>query len=146
MDLKYIGANIRARRKELGLTIIDVQRATGISNGNLSGIETGKSAPSAHAIISLAKVLKCSTDYLLLNNACSDYSRLNNLSQEETILLERFNSLDPSGQMDLLDYAQYKQFQNFKKSGDPPPNEKEPCPNKETYSHLNPRNSNDIIA
>lgn len=147
MDLKYIGENIRKRRKELGLTIIDVHIATGISNGNLSGIENGKSAPSAQAIIALAKVLKCSTDYLLLDNFAQENSTLNeSLSNNESILLERFNSLDTAGQEDLLDYAQYKVFQRFKSSDDSSQKNKEKNKIQGKYIPLNQENSGDIIA
>lgn len=147
MDLKYIGENIRRRRKELGLTIIDIHTATGISNGNLSGIETGKSAPSAQAIIALAKVLKCSTDYLLLDNSMHENPTSNvSLSNNESILLERFNSLDTAGQEDLLDYAQYKVFQQFKNSSASLPNNKDKNKIQGKYITLDPENSDDIIA
>lgn len=147
MDLKYVGENIRRRRKELGLTIVDIHNATGISNGNLSGIETGKSAPSAQAIIALSKVLKCSTDYLLLDNFIQERTNLDHsLSDKETTLLERFNSLDAEGQEDLLNYAQYKTFQNFKNSCHSLPDKKEGNKTKGKYTPLDPENSDNIIA
>lgn len=147
MDLKYIGENIRNRRKELGLTIVDVQQATGISNGNLSGIENGKSAPSAQAIIALSKVLQCTTDYLLLDNqSCEIPKSKHPLSDNETILLEYFNSLDISGQLELLDYAQFKMFQNFKNSKDNLSNKEKSNKIQERYSSLDQRNNGNIIA
>lgn len=147
MDLKYIGENIRKRRKELNLTIVEVQRMTGISNGNLSGIENGKSAPSAQAIIALSKVLKCTTDYLLLDKTVQESENLNySLSNNELILLERFNSLDESAQSELLDYAEYKIFQNFKNSNAHLTNEKENNKIQGRYTPLGQKNSSDIIA
>lgn len=117
MNLKHIGENIRKRRKELGLTIMEIKQITGISNGNLSGIENGKSAPSAQAIIALSKALHCSTDYLLLDNQSCNSSIIDNvnLSSNESTFLERFNSLDSEDQIDVLDYLQYKSFQAFKR-------------------------------
>lgn len=147
MDLKYIGNNIRKRRKELGLTIVDVQKATGISNGNLSGIETGKSAPSAQAIIALSKVLKCSTDYLLLDNEAQKYSNLDSeLSADVALLIERFNALDESGRAELLEYAQFKLFQIFQKNNCSESLEKRDIESKQKYIYSTEKNNNDIIA
>lgn len=60
-----IGERIKNRRKELNITQIQIQNATGISSGNMSGIESGKSLPSASALIELSKILNCSIDWIL---------------------------------------------------------------------------------
>lgn len=47
------------------MTQIDIQKATGISSGNLSDIENDKSMPSAAALISLSRELEVSIDWIL---------------------------------------------------------------------------------
>ena len=61
-----IGIRIKDRRKALKLTGAQIKEKTGISTGNLSDIENGRSLPSATAIVQLAQILECSTDYILL--------------------------------------------------------------------------------
>lgn len=65
IDLKDLGNRIKDRRNELGLSQNEVYELTGISTGNLTGIENGKSAPSAKATIKLSEALHCSTDWIL---------------------------------------------------------------------------------
>ena len=52
-----IGREIRARRKQLGLTISELAAAVGLSAGMLSKIETGNISPSLTTLQALAKVL-----------------------------------------------------------------------------------------
>ena len=61
-----IGKRIKNRRRELGLTQIQVYEAIGISSGNLSSIENSKILPSSASLIGLSKILNCTTDFLLL--------------------------------------------------------------------------------
>lgn len=63
---KSIGERIKKLRKSRHITQTQIYELTGISSGNLSGIESGKSLPSASAVIELARVLQCSTDYILI--------------------------------------------------------------------------------
>ena len=62
MENQTIGARIKQRRKELGLTQLQIKQETGISSGNMSDIENGNKLPSTPALISLSKVLNCSID------------------------------------------------------------------------------------
>ena len=68
MDTVESGKRIKNRRLELNLTQSDIKQKTGISTGNLSDIERGRSAPSASALCELSDVLECSVDYILLGN------------------------------------------------------------------------------
>jgi transcriptional regulator with XRE-family HTH domain len=52
-------------RKKVGLSAHDVKRKTGISAGNISGLETGRYLPSTKALISLSKLYGVSTDWIL---------------------------------------------------------------------------------
>lgn len=56
---------LAARRYELGITIRGLKKMTGLQEAIISRIETGKSErPQFHVIISLAKALDLSLDYL----------------------------------------------------------------------------------
>lgn len=52
-----IGSNIKKIRKLKKKTLLDMQKATGISNGSLSNIETGKRNPSMEMLKKIAKAL-----------------------------------------------------------------------------------------
>ena len=54
MNNMEIGTRIKQRRKELGLTQVQIHAKTGISSGNLSLIENGKTLPSSSALINLS--------------------------------------------------------------------------------------------
>ena len=64
-DTTAIGTRIKTRRKELGLTQLDIKAAAGISSGNLSDIENGNRLPAATTLIQLSAVLSCSADWIL---------------------------------------------------------------------------------
>lgn len=65
MENISIGTRIKQRRKELGLTQLQIKQTTGISSGNLSDIENGNKLPSAPALLSLSTILECSIDWIL---------------------------------------------------------------------------------
>lgn len=109
MNNVEIGNRIKQRRKELGLTQVQIYEATGISSGNLSTIENGKSLPSSAALISLSNLLQCTIDYLL--KGASSISEISNFSDiEESIsksatdnkLLNAFHQLDFEDQDEIL--------------------------------------------
>lgn len=52
-----IGTRIKNRRKELGITQVDVKNATGISSGNMSEIENGNRLPSTPTLLQLSTLL-----------------------------------------------------------------------------------------
>lgn len=90
MDMS-IGERIKNRRKELNITQVQIREATGISSGNMSGIESGKSLPSASALIELSKVLNCSIDWMLTGDSPISESII--LSNIEEKLLYGFRTL-----------------------------------------------------
>ena len=51
MESTSIGTRIKQRRKELGLTQVQIKQETGISSGNMSEIENGNKLPSTPALI-----------------------------------------------------------------------------------------------
>lgn len=101
-----IGERIRAKRKELRITQTQIYNKTGISSGNLSGIEAGKSLPSASALIGLSQVLDCSIDWILTGS--SPKSEILTLSVTEDTLLTGFRKLPDQEKDELLDILEIK--------------------------------------
>ncbi len=66
-SLETFGDRVRARRKTLGMTMSDVAKAMGKkSNWMVWAWENGERLdPSSSSVIALARVLHCSTSYLL---------------------------------------------------------------------------------
>lgn len=93
-----IGERIASRRKELGITGRQIKEISGISTGNLSGIEKGSSLPSATALIELSKILDCSIDWILTGETPISEFSINLLSDGEQELLNTYNQLDKRGQ------------------------------------------------
>lgn len=52
-----IGREVKALRTKLGLTVVDLAAATGLSNGMLSKIENGATSPSLTTLQSLSRAL-----------------------------------------------------------------------------------------
>lgn len=104
---EMIGLRIKERRKYLNISGAQIKELAGISTGNLSDIENGKSLPSAMAIIQLSKILQCSTDYILLgkplNSECTDESDIR-VDQ----LIKCFHNMSMPDQDELLMIAQIK--------------------------------------
>lgn len=110
LDMNTIGARIKARRKELGLTQIDIKAAAGISSGNISDIENGNRLPAAATLVQLSLVLHCSVDWILTGNFPVQENMPGSAPQtpEEQTLLYEFRSLSPADQEELLEILQMK--------------------------------------
>ncbi len=61
-----IGASIRTIRKKKGITIARICEDTGLSQGFLSQVETGRTSPSIATLESIARALGVPLPYLLL--------------------------------------------------------------------------------
>jgi len=104
---EMIGLRIKERRKSLNITGAQIKEMSGISTGNLSDIENGKSLPSATAIIQLANILQCSTDYILLGKSLDSESYdLSDIRVDQ--LIHHFNNMSKSDQDELLIIAEMK--------------------------------------
>ena len=113
MDTVELGKRIKNRRLELNLTQSDVKQKTGISTGNLSDIERGRSAPSASALCELSDVLECSVDYILFGKTRNtDKAKLSDISEQLTpvqeLVLSSLLELDPIDQEEILDIIEMK--------------------------------------
>lgn len=104
---EMIGLRIKERRKYLNISGAQIKELTGISTGNLSDIENGKSLPSAMAIIQLSKILKCSTDYILLGRPLnSELIDPSDIRVDQ--LIKNFHNMSALDQDELLMIAQIK--------------------------------------
>jgi transcriptional regulator with XRE-family HTH domain len=63
--LEKFGAYVRQVRNDKGLTMLEVEVITGISEGSISKIENGKKNPALTTIIKLAKGLSVPPSELL---------------------------------------------------------------------------------
>lgn len=107
MEDSSIGARIKQRRKELGLTQMQIKQEIGISSGNMSDIENGNKLPSTPALISLSSILNCSIDWILKGENYDNKAQF--LSNErETLLLNNFRKLPPNDQEELIEILEIK--------------------------------------
>lgn len=107
MENVSIGSRIKQRRKELGLTQVQIKQETGISSGNMSEIENGNKLPSTPALISLSAILDCSIDWMLKGETPNRENAF--LSDErESQLLEGFKELSEDDKNELLEILQMK--------------------------------------
>lgn len=63
--MNTLSTTIRARRKELGLTLDDVAVVVGVTPGALSHVESGRRLPDARNAIAIARALQLDPDTLL---------------------------------------------------------------------------------
>lgn len=107
MENLSIGTRIKQRRKELGLTQVQIKQATGISSGNMSEIENGNKLPSTPALISLSAILDCSIDWMLKGEAPKRENVF--LSDErDAQLLEGFRELSEEDKEELMEILEMK--------------------------------------
>lgn len=107
MEDSSIGSRIKQRRKELGLTQMQIKQEIGISSGNMSDIENGNKLPSTPALISLSAVLNCSIDWILKGENYDNKTQF--LSNErESLLLNNFRKLSINDQEELIEILEIK--------------------------------------
>lgn len=111
--MNEIGTRIRLRRKELNITQTQIHKETGISSGNLSGIESGKVLPSSLALIGLSKALKCSIDWILTGNEFLSETEISNNREME--LISNFRKLTDSDKQEILNIIEYKLYKYVQK-------------------------------
>lgn len=89
-------------QKQSGLTVKALEAATGISNGSFSKWKKGTYAPSAEAVLRLAKYFHVSTDYLFCLSD-SPYPKVEiSLTGKEKILIDAYRAADDMGQLNII--------------------------------------------
>lgn len=109
--METIGERIRKLRKEKGITQTMVKEKTGISSGNMSEIENGRSLPSACALIELSRLFECTTDYILFGESqIVEITTINNDNQDaqEARLLAYYRAISKPEQDELVSIAKMK--------------------------------------
>ncbi len=64
-----VGAQIRRRRRDRGLTLADVSERTGLNVGYLSQVENDKASPSLETLAALAEALDVPITWFLLDSS-----------------------------------------------------------------------------
>lgn len=107
-----IGKRIKDLRRKRHLTQSQIYKTCGISSGNLSSIENGKTLPSSTALIHLATCLQCTTDYILFGKTNTEIPPGDSdlpLSQEEEKLLQAFRQLSDDDKEEISLLLQLKE-------------------------------------
>lgn len=119
MDNK-VGEFIRDNRKELGVTLRELAKETGISFSHLSKIERGEHMPTKETIETIADSLRVDKYELFLLAGHSTDSDMefwrelfNNLNPEWGIDKSEF--VDKNGNSDILKFRNYMVHENFDK-------------------------------
>lgn len=105
-----IGDKIRAFRKLNNLNQVEFAASLGISQGNLSEIEKGKSKPSADTLLALRKTYGLDINFLLGEDASKDSKLVDgwNLSPTEVRLISQFRLLSSSKQKEIIGFLDFK--------------------------------------
>lgn len=103
---------IKDLRGKTDLSQGKLAKAIGVSPGNVSDWEMGKTKPGYNALVSLARFFGVSADYLLeienRDNSSSSVSATNSCEEIECDLLSMFRFLDEQGQEDVIDFVTMK--------------------------------------
>ena len=98
MDYKMIGKNIRARRKELGLTQEKVAEMADVSTSFYSYIENGTRKAGITTFVKLSEELGISLDYIIYGIKDENEE----LDEYETKILFRLKNMDSSKKLFVL--------------------------------------------
>jgi len=112
--LSSFGERLKKRREEKGLSLRQIETATGITNSNLSKIERNKISPSLDAAALISSCLGESLDYLAKGLVI--YDEPDPLINE---LIELFKKLDEVNQYSVKSYTSFLLTQNQNKKRAP---------------------------
>lgn len=83
-----LGERIKERRKQLGYSQYDLSKLTGISHMQISRYELSVNQPTSDVIVTLAKALNVSTDWLLgVTDEGLDIGGLSDLERQAVSIL-----------------------------------------------------------
>lgn len=130
------------------LSNYQLSKDTGISDSLIGYWRNGKRKPSLENLRILSQYFNISIDFLITGEENTKQIRDTGviLSDDESILLEYYTSLDLAGKHELLEYAQFKMFQQFKNSENNLSGKEKKNKFQERLSSLDQENSSDIIA
>lgn len=100
-----IGNRVRGRRKELGMTQVDLARSCGITQASLSNIETGETKSlRGMTLLALARALRTTTRWIMSGKGPHEPEP--QLSAQEERLLELFLDLSDTNRAAVLAAAE----------------------------------------
>lgn len=105
MERKTLGERLKEIREAKSLTLQEMAKALGISNGFLSEVERNKKMPGGNFFISLKREYKISLD-VLLGDGKADGDKAAVIAPEESRLLTNFRSCDEPHRLQLMEMAQ----------------------------------------
>lgn len=94
MDLKEVGARIKARRDYLGMTQLEMSQKIFTSRANYARYESGEVDLNISMIERIGKALRCSMAYILGEDVPDDYD-------DEAVIASYYRGLPPN-QKDLI--------------------------------------------
>jgi transcriptional regulator with XRE-family HTH domain len=101
--MNTIGSRIRARRKALGLTQVDLAVAAGVKQNTLSDIETGKTAEmEGSTLAGLCRELRLTPEYLVFGHGVAEDTDLAMIESEMVAIIR---SISPEQREMLLGMA-----------------------------------------
>lgn len=106
LNMNGIGERIKQRRKELGLSQIDIYNKCDITSGALSKIENGKTTPSIIVFYKLSQILQCDMDWLATGYSSNLQTPI--LCKQEESLLNGFRELSSEDQEEFLEILNLK--------------------------------------
>jgi transcriptional regulator with XRE-family HTH domain len=86
LDFRTIGANIRRRRKELGVTQEFIANGLDVNPSHISNIECGRANPSLTALVKIANLLQCSVDCFISEEYTYRIDKANESSVDDRIM------------------------------------------------------------
>lgn len=98
---RVLGANLRARRDEQGISLSELARRSGIAKGTLSQLESGSGNPTIETVFSLSNALGVPVSALLSDAPTADLVLVRAAEVEvlsgEAIDLRMLRRLEPAG-------------------------------------------------
>lgn len=104
---------IREYRRKMGLTQVELSNALHISQGALSGYETGRYEPDMDAMQRMAQFFNASLDDLF-GNSKGDSETQVDIADIDFALSGEMRDLSEAEKQDVLDYVRFKRAQRAK--------------------------------
>lgn len=99
-DMREVGENIRSRRKEIGMTQVQLASAAQLGENTIQRIESGQAQPTVESLFRIAKALGVTP-----NDLSPTYYEFTSTHNEFEELLTQFELLNESDKKSFLNSA-----------------------------------------
>ena len=99
-DMREVGENIRSRRKEIGMTQVQLASAAQLGENTIQRIESGQAQPTVESLFRIAKALGVTP-----NDLAPTYYEFTSTHNEFEELLTQFELLNESDKKSFLNSA-----------------------------------------